>query len=623
MRVSRLGRGLPLAPAIVLALLALTDPEAASAQAQAQPREEGALSTRIDSLMRSLLDTHQIPGASLVVVHNGRELLKSGYGLADLRTRRPVDPDTTLFGIASVGKVVTALALLQLVGDGRLTLSDPVDRHWPSSFTPSGLRIWHLLTHTGGFGEQTIGTSARSAQQLQALAEYVRSEQPPVARPPGTTTSYSNYGFALAGAIVEHLSGESFEDYVDRAIFRPAGMTSSSFAQPLPSRLRDHVATAYMGGTDGPSPLPRIYFNDRPASAMFTTASDMGRLLEVLLDPAIEPGLLGATGTDTLLARHFGNHDALPGVALGMYESNALGHRTLAQGGDWQDFSAQLFLLPGAALGMFAAFNAGNGNEAAVEVWAEVVEQLIGSANLPDRTERRQAPAESDLSGFAGKYRLNRYSRHTLARLGALVGAVPEIEVSREGSTLSMFGAALKPIGDGVMVRGDTGTRVAFRDGPDGDATHLFFASAPTVAYERLRLWEHALAHQLAFLLLLAVFATISWRELRRRWPSDQSTWRIMIICSLAVNLVYLVAILTVVAVADPWAFQYGIPGSVRVVLWISYLLPASAIFLTGLAVRTPTETTSIGRGTFACYAAVSWLLVVLLGYWRILGVRV
>lgn len=624
-RGSRGAIRLSLASVIVLASLSPVVRSSPSPQTppSVSAVDDAAISARVNALMGSRMVGDGIPGAALVVVLDGRVIIKSGYGVSDLRTRTPVDPDATVFGIASVGKVVTAMAVLQQVGEGRLALEDPVERHWSLSDPATALRVWHLLTHTGGFGEQTVGASARDTSDLLSLADYVEAEQPPFARAAGLTTSYSNYGFSLAGAIVESTSGQSFEDYVDERIFRAIGMTSSSFSQPLPSALQDRRATAYEVAATDPIPLAPIYFNDRPASAMFTTAGDMGRLIEALLDPTVEPKLLGRPLTETLFARRFSNHPDLPGVALGMYESDSLGHRTLAQGGDWQNYSAQLFLFPAARLGMFAAFNSGNGNEAAEDLWLEVVKHAIRDAE-PLGVAGKPLADWGNLSRFAGRYRLNRYSRHTLARLGALVGAVPEFEVSWDGAQLSLFGSPLTPVGDGVMERGDTGTQVAFRAGPDGVASHLMFAGAPVVAYERLRRWEYAQLHQIALVLLLITLAAALWKEVRRPWPSGNWGWRGAIVGSVAANLIYLIAILAVVGLADPWAFQYGVPGLVLVVLWSSYLLPVSATVLTGASLRPSSwEPIDIGRRTAALYALLAWGLALFLNYWRILGVRI
>src|SRR6185436_17376418 len=112
----------------------------------------------------------------------------------------------------------------------------------------------------------------------------------------------------------------------------------------------------------------------------------------------------------------------------------------------------------------------------------------------------------ANLNGYAATYRLNRYSRHTLGRLGILTGNIPEQRVAQTNAGLFLLGARLQPLGNDTFRRGDTGSVVAFRRGPNGRATHLFFENAPYAAYERVPWYDGRMLHAAAFAVCLVLF---------------------------------------------------------------------------------------------------------------------
>jgi CubicO group peptidase (beta-lactamase class C family) len=578
------------------------------------------LESAIDSLFAAGMASRRVPGAALVIVHDGQIVMQRGYGVADIESGRVVSPDSTVFGVASVGKVITTLSVLQQAEAGRLSLGEDVSATLPKLGLPPGVLLRHLLTHTAGFGDQTIGVSARRPEDLLPLAEFVERKRPPVFQPVGTATSYSNYGFALAGLMVQTVSNTRFDRYVTERIFEPLGMNSSSFDQPLPLGIAARVATAYANGSAS-SKVSRIYFQDAPASAMFTTVADMGSLLVGLTGGGPTSSPLSPAWVDTLFARHFGNHDELPGMALAFHERSSRGHRTLVQGGAWQDYSAELYLIPEAGLGMFAAFNAPEGGPIAEEVWPESVRVLLGDSDAFSVPRRAVASHDqADLSRFQGRYRLNRYSRHTVARLGALIGAVREIRVEWDGTDLHLDSSRLMPLGQGVMEREDTGTHIAFRERSGSASSHLFFASVPIVAYERIAPWEYAIVHQTLLVGFVLLLAGIYWRESKQPAVTVAAGARSVMRTAFGLMLAFLVAILGVMAFADPWEFQYGPPKAVAVLLGTSYLLPALALAVTGIAFR-DWKTDARWRLTFN--VIVAWSFLFFLAHWNLLGINV
>src|SRR5690606_9419985 len=192
-----------------------------------------------DGLVPAALERSGIPGAAVAVVHDGQVLTARGYGWADTGSAggepRPVDPDRTLFRVGSISKVFVATAVMQLVEQGRIDLDADVERYLdfplPRAFAqPVTMR--HLLTHTAGFEERIKGLIALDGPGPD-LRETVAVDPPEQVFAPGTVPAYSNYGYALAGYVVERVSGVPFDAYVEQNVIRRAGMTSSTFAQPL------------------------------------------------------------------------------------------------------------------------------------------------------------------------------------------------------------------------------------------------------------------------------------------------------------------------------------------------------------------------------------------------------
>ncbi len=193
----------------------------------------------MDGLMPTALDTAQVPGAVVVVVKDGQVLFEKGYGYADYARQVPVDPRKTLFRPGSVSKLFTWTAVMQLVEQGRIDLDADVNRYLDFSiprYHGAPVTMRDLMTHRAGFSEtaRDLLTYGKAPPPLDVvLKRYV----PPRIFAPAGGPGYSNYGASLAGYIVQRVSGQPFDDYVDQHIFAPLGMTRSTFAQPLPAAL--------------------------------------------------------------------------------------------------------------------------------------------------------------------------------------------------------------------------------------------------------------------------------------------------------------------------------------------------------------------------------------------------
>jgi CubicO group peptidase (beta-lactamase class C family) len=208
----------------------------------------------MDELIQTQMDAHHIPNAAAVVVSGGEVLYIKGFGQANLETGHPVDPESTLFRIGSTAKLVTWTAVMQLVEQGLLDLDADVNQYLdfqipstvlsqPGEVAP--VTLAHLMTHTAGFEAYPDQIFRLTPESLLPLDQYVRQHLPERAFPPGEIAAYSNYGTALAGYIVERVSGQPFAAYTEENIFAPLGMKHSTFRQPVSAELAGNLAHPY------------------------------------------------------------------------------------------------------------------------------------------------------------------------------------------------------------------------------------------------------------------------------------------------------------------------------------------------------------------------------------------
>src|SRR6266536_6475577 len=180
--------------------------------------------TFLDALIPSQLQNRDIAGAVVSVVKDGQVLFAKGYGYADVAAKKPVLADQTLFRPGSISKLFTATAVMQLVEQGKLDLDHDVNEYLDFAIPkthPEPVTLRRLLTHTAGFEETLKNLFVAHESDLKPLRTYLVNQMPPRIFSTGKVVSYSNYGFTVAGYIVEHVSGEKFERYIDNHILKP------------------------------------------------------------------------------------------------------------------------------------------------------------------------------------------------------------------------------------------------------------------------------------------------------------------------------------------------------------------------------------------------------------------
>ncbi len=366
----------------------------------------------LDSIFKAQLTNKAARGISFTFVKDGRVCFKKGYGFSDMKLTKPVDPTTTVFSTASVSKIFGTLSLLQLQEKGKCKITDDVNLHLPNYklknpySTP--VTIFDLMTHTAGFEDKFMGGLTPDANTIIPLDKYFERAMPEIVMEPNTQISYSNHGGALLGLLAEEISGVSYDKYVQQNIFTPLGMLHSSFFQPAPENLR-------MNMVQGEYPQP--YFNPYPAGACVTTADDMGKLIEALLNngEVSNRRILSVESINQVFKKQWSANPAMPGMGLGFMQSIVNREEIFFHTGDAGQHSI-LLLIPKRRMGLYVAYtNIANGSPR-----EDVVQAIMNKyfSSVPFQLPKPPNDFSQRANEYEGTYRSNQYSRTTFEKLG-------------------------------------------------------------------------------------------------------------------------------------------------------------------------------------------------------------
>ena len=366
------GQSVPQNPASIRPTVPLVSaPAAASTAVPAAVAEQGAtavpsmtaqdVQTFFDGLVPYAMQRGDIAGGVVVVVKDGQILFAKGYGYADVAERKPVIANQTLFRPGSVSKTFTWTAVMQLVQAGKIDLDADVNKYLdfkiPETFGKP-LTMRDLMTMTPGFEDTLHDEFLSSPKQLFPIGQYVKQNLPVQIFPHGKIVAYSNYGATLAGYIVERMSGEPFDQYVENHIFKPLGMDHSTFAQPLPAALAPDVSVGYHSASNK-STIPFESIEVGPAGSMTTSGTDMAHFMIAQLGDGQYDGA-SILSPATIALMHTPHSKMAPdvnGYDLGFYQENRNGLRIIGHAGDTVAFHSDLHLLLDKHVGLFVSFN--------------------------------------------------------------------------------------------------------------------------------------------------------------------------------------------------------------------------------------------------------------------------
>lgn len=369
------------------------------------------LAAVLDPVMEQGMREENIPGAAIAFVRDGKLLWAKGYGVTEVATKAPVSTVNTRWPFASITKVLTATAVMQLVERGRMQLDADVNDYLktlrvPANF-PAPVTVADLLRHTDGLDELP-GRLAATKDAVRPLREFLDGRLLRVA-PPGGVTRYGSYGIALAGAAVEDVSGLTYDAYVDEEIFEPLGMHRSSIGYP--ENVASSLATPYMEREGQLQAIPFEWYHTTPTSSLYSTIEDMARFAAShLAGPQDAPRILGAASIREMQFQQATVHPKIPGWSYGWQLDDANGLRILEHGGDVGGFASLLVLLPDQNAG-FVIVHHIEGSNLRFDVKREILGHLFQERARPSQPPVPVLASQDRTRQFAGIFLANNYCR--------------------------------------------------------------------------------------------------------------------------------------------------------------------------------------------------------------------
>lgn len=477
----------------------------------------------MDGYMPSAIERGDVAGTVVAVVKDGHVLYEKGFGVSDIDRQTPVDPRTTLFRPGSVSKLFTWTAVMQLAEQHKVDLDTDINTYLDFTIPPAfgkPVTLRNLMTHTPGFEETDKSLFVTDPKKFVALDTALKAWVPSRVFPPGEVPAYSNYGAALAGYIVQRVSGEKFEQYVERHIFQPLGMTHATFVQPLPKALAPDMSKGYDKASDD-KPQPYELIPMSPAGALAASADDMTRFMIAHLDN----GAYGATrilDAATAIKMHGVAYQHTPGVppmAYGFYHEDDNGHDVIAHGGDTLWFHSDLVLVLDEHVGLFVSQNSAGKDGFGIRgpLVKAFMNRYFPAAPVP--AEPTLKSAKADGAAIAGSYIISRNSFDNILSIGALLGQAKasvnddgtvSVDILKNAAGVAKKFREVRPF----VWREVNGRYLLLAKRENGQVTELVSDNVPQIlALLRAPLWQSATINLPLFLGMLGmlVLTVLFW----------------------------------------------------------------------------------------------------------------
>lgn len=466
---------------------------------------KGDMKVFMDSTFQKKMKEDHIPGAVITVVKDGQVIFNKGYGYADLENKVPMKADKTLVRIASVSKLFTYTAMMQLSEQGKIDLKADVNKYLKGyslkNEYSTPVTVEQILTHTSGIDDNRIADLSKDKKDLVPMNDFLKKHLPKVVREPGTVINYSSYDAALAGGIIEHVSGRPLNEFISDNIFKPLEMKNSILDRDMNPKGLESGYQYENGKFSKCKPLDG-YFNDYAIGGIISTSEDMAKFMIAQLNNGAYKNkrILQENTAINMHKQHATFDTKLPGMTYGFNEKYIKGYRAIEHPGYSPDnIYSDVTLFPDENLGVFISVNQGNNN-----VPDEIVEE-IAKKYLPKKEEIKDNKpyytSKSNLKDFVGTYRFSENPKSTFHKANAFPEGEDLTVSLKDKKTLSLIGrdvfvgnkytTTLKEIEPLVFKRVDTHEYVIFKKNKNGQIYYL--AQEPDSwhgTYEKLKWYE-------------------------------------------------------------------------------------------------------------------------------------
>jgi len=469
----------------------------------------------LDGLFAKQMEENHIVGAAIAIVKDGSLFFSKGYGYADLENKISVDPERAIFATGSVGKLFTWTAVMQLAEQRKLDLDADINTYLdfqvPDTY-PQPITLKHLMTHTSGFENRLLDSVTADARDIVPAREWLIAHMHARVRPPGEAAGYSNFNAMMAGYIVERVSGESYDEYIQKHIFDPLGMTQATSKSPIPPELRARSTLGYTYENGVYVPFPDYFAQPAVVPSGFhqVSVTDMARFMIAHLQDGrysdefnTEARILEGSTSQQMHSTLYTPHPRLNGTAYGLFDFSDNGQQTLGHSGETPPKHSLLLLLPDQNLGVFVAYNSAGGSNLTNQHLgfqraffdhyypAPAIAPIQPPVDFVERAPR-----------FVGSYRWLMGSKTTLMKVLGLFGTV-QISNSGDGTllfTMDPYEWRFVEVEPLYFRQLDGPNGLAFREDDQGRITYMYTDLMPQFAFERLA-WYETPGFQMALVL--------------------------------------------------------------------------------------------------------------------------
>jgi CubicO group peptidase (beta-lactamase class C family) len=425
-----------LAPKVAVPLPAKSAATPAPTPEPAHDLTKDDLAAFLDGFVPYAIGRGDIAGAEVVVVKDGAVLYEKGYGVSDVKTQAPVDPKRTLFRPGSISKLFTWTSVMQLVEQHKIDLDADINTYLdfkiPDAYgKPITMR--DLMTHRPGFEETIKNLLATDPKKIMPLREALSRWIPERMFPPGEVPAYSNYGAALAGYIVQRVSGEPFAEYVEHHIFQPLHMDHSTFRQPLPKKFEADMSKGYDKASGDPKPYELIPMS--PAGALATTGDDISRFMLAHLNNGSYDGaqILKPETAKMMHGIVYPVPDGTLPMGLGFYHEDRNGYDIVGHGGDTIYFHSDLHLILGKGVGFYVSQNSAGKPGLGIRgpLFKAFMDRYFPAA--PKASQPTLKTAQHDGELVSGAYDVSRRSDSNMLRIAGMFGQL-KVSMNKDGT---------------------------------------------------------------------------------------------------------------------------------------------------------------------------------------------
>ncbi|USB33571.1 serine hydrolase [Paenibacillus sp. YPG26] len=447
--------------------------QAVSAKGPVDPAEVAAFADRFFARPEI---AEQLTGAIAVIVKGDQIMLNKGYGYANIEMKKPIDTKTTLFRMASITKSITSTAVMQLAEKGKLDIHKDISAYMPDiplkNETGTPVTAAHLMSHTTGFDftDSVARVNPQKDGTIQ-LGDFIRGNAPSVIRKPGEAYRYDNIAFTMQGYIVQNITGEPFEEYLDKHIFKPLNMTHTSMK--MTPEVTSNLATGY-DQKRKPHPVYPNVPTIAPEGGMFSNGSDMANYIIAMLNGGKlgETRILEEKTVKEMQAVHYSAATDVPIASYGFesfMHAKHNGQLVIGKGGDLDGYHSWMWLLPDQKVGGLILTTSDATASVRDRFFAAFMDHYYPKQEAP---KTYQNAAKAELARFEGIYR------------GLRTPLLFSKVTAEEGHLTVQDGTGTHTLRQISPLRfeDEKGVPAAFKEAADGGIAYLYYTSPDSMS---------------------------------------------------------------------------------------------------------------------------------------------